>query len=399
VTAPLKVFLVAGESSGDQLGAHLMGALRRALGDGVGFTGVGGPAMTAAGLASLFPSSDIAVIGPRAVLARLPLIWRRLREAVEAVARERPDILVVIDSPEFTQRLARRARKRLPGLTIVKYVAPQIWAWRPGRGRRMRPYIDHVLALLPFEPAAYERLGGPPTSYVGHPLVEAAAAYRPDAAERAMREARDPARLVVLLGSRSSEVMRLAAPFGGALAELARRGHALEVAAPVVPHLAAMVETATASWPVKPRLVEGEAGKLAAFRQARAALAASGTVTLELALAGVPSVVAYKVEPWAAPIMARLLTVDTVVLANLVLGERAMPELLQNEVTAERLADALEPLLAGGPAREAQLATLDRTEAALALPGGAPSDAAARAVLDAYRAKTGRGLEAISAAR
>jgi lipid-A-disaccharide synthase len=399
VTAPLKVFLVAGESSGDQLGAHLMAALRRALGDGVAFAGVGGPAMTAAGLASLFPSSDIAVIGPRAVVARLPLIWRRLREATEAVVRERPDILVVIDSPEFTQRLARRARKRFPELTIVKYVAPQIWAWRPGRGRRMRPYIDHVLALLPFEPAAYERLGGPATSYVGHPLVEAAAAYRPDEAERAVRESRAPARLVVLLGSRSSEVMRLAAPFGGALAELARRGHTLDVAAPVVPHLSAMVEKAVASWPVKPRLVEGEAGKLAALRQARAALAASGTVTLELALAGVPSVVAYKVEPWAAPIMARLLTVDTVVLANLVLGERVMPELLQGDVTAARLADALEPLLVGGPAREAQLAALARTEAALALPGGAPSDAAARAVLDAYAAKTGRALGGISAAR
>jgi lipid-A-disaccharide synthase len=384
----LDVFLLAGESSGDQLGGKLMAALREITGGAVAFRGVGGPAMLAQGLDSQFPAADIAVMGPRAILARLPLIARRMRETVASIEGRPPDVLVVIDSPEFSQRVARRARRRLPGLPIIKYVAPQVWAWRQGRAKAMRSYIDHVMALLPFEPEFYARVAGPPTSYVGHPLIEALARYRPSEAERAMRAHAD--RLIVLPGSRISEVSRLLVPFGETLGLVAARRGPLDVVIPAVPHLVETIRAGVAHWPVPARIVEGEEEKLAAFRTARAALAASGTVTLELALAGVPTVVAYKIEPWLFPLMQRLVKVDTVVLANLVLGRHVMPNLLQGEAVPGTMAQALGALMREGPERQAQLEGLAQTPGKLALDGIKPSEAAARVVLEVFETKTGR---------
>ena len=188
----LRVALVAGEHSGDQLGYKLMHALREARGGDVAFSGVGGEAMEAEGLKSLFPISDIAVMGVLPVLARLPSLIARIRETAAAIVAARPDALVIIDSPDFTHRVARRVRKALPALPIVDYVSPSVWAWRPGRAKAMRAYVDCVLALLPFEPEAYRRLKGPACVYVGHPLIERLDALRPSA-EEARRRAAAPA--------------------------------------------------------------------------------------------------------------------------------------------------------------------------------------------------------------
>lgn len=379
---PLRVFLVAGEHSGDALGARLMAALRARLGD-VHFSGVGGELMQEQGLQTLFPLSDVAVMGPLSILPRLPKIVRRVHRTVDAAIAASPDVVVIIDSPEFTHPIAKRIRRRCPDIPIVDYVSPSVWAWRPGRAARMRRYVDHVLGLLPFEPEAHERLGGPPCTYVGHPLVE----------RRAWLEALDPGPLahrlgirpgepvlVVLPGSRSSEVGRLMQPFGDAVRLLRERGLAPEVIIPAVPHLRSQIESALAQWPLRPHLVEGEEDKFRAFKLATAALAASGTVTLELALAGTPSVVAYKVDAVAAWLRF-LVKVPSIVLANLVLGENVYPEHIQEDCAPDKLARALEPLLSDSLERRRQLEMLARVPERLAVAAGTPSDAAADIVL------------------
>jgi lipid-A-disaccharide synthase len=324
------------------------------------------------------------VMGYLPVLARARTLLRRIRQTAMAVARARPDVLVIIDSPGFTHAVARRVRKAAPDIPIVDYVSPSVWAWRPWRARGMRPFIDHVLALLPFEPDAHRRLGGPACTYVGHPLIERLPELRPAAAERHRREA-EPYSLVVLPGSRRSEIERLMPVFGPALAEVARTLR-IEAVLPAVTRHRALIERLALDWPVAVpvRIVTGEAPKYAAFRTARAALAASGTVTLELALAGVPMVVAYKVSRAEAFIARRLIQVPSIVLPNLILGSSAMPELIQADCTADRLAATLKPLLTGGPERDAQCAALARIDGLMQLPSGdTPSRAAARIVLQA----------------
>jgi lipid-A-disaccharide synthase len=352
-----------------------MRALRAESGT-ITFEGVGGHAMEREGLKSLFPLSEIAVMGITAVLVRLPSIWRRGLEVVEAVVRARPDVLVVIDSPEFTHAVARRVRRRLPDLPIVNYVSPSVWAWRPGRAPRMRAYIDHVLALKPFEPAAHLRLGGPPCTYVGHPLVERLDELRPVPGERPALS-REPATILVLPGSRRSEISRLMEPFGQALGLLGQAaGRRLQVVLPAVPHLVAEIRARTAAWPLQPEIVEGEAAKRAAFRRANLALAASGTVTLELALSGVPMVVAYKVSKLEEQ-LKYLIKVPSIVLANLILGENAIPERVQWDCTPEKLADALLPLLGDTPERRTQLEAFSRLDSIMET--GAPSTPSERA--------------------
>lgn len=381
---PLDVFLVAGEPSGDQLGYKLMRALR-GLAPGVQFRGVGGEAMVREGLETAFPMSDIAVMGLMPVIRRLPLLLRRIRETADAIIARPPDILVIIDSPDFTHRVAHRVRARLPHLRIVDYVSPTVWAWRPGRAPAMRAYVDHVLALLPFEPAAHARLGGPPCAYVGHPLIERLADLRPNAQEAAAR-ASDPPTLVVLPGSRRAEIERLMEPLERAVDAVAQRVGPLDVVLPAVTHLEPLIRAKAQSWAHPPRIVLGETEKYAAFRRARAALAVSGTVTLELALAQVPMVVAYRVSRVEA--LARfLVTAPSIVLPNLILGENVIPELIQEACTPERLADALAPLLAGGPERARQEAALVRLDGLMSLAGGeTPSACAARMVLAAAAA-------------
>jgi lipid-A-disaccharide synthase len=377
----LRVFIAIGEPSGDQLGARLMRALREATGGEVEFLGIAGEAMHAEGLKSLFPLPDLAVMGVLPVIAKLPRLIARIHETARAVIAARPDILVIIDSPDFTHRVARIARRALPALPIVDYVSPSVWAWRPGRAKAMRAYVDRLLALLPFEPAAHERLGGPPCFYVGHPLIERRGELQPDAGDAARRDAAPPL-IVVLPGSRRSVIKRLINDFGAALALLSRQVGLIEIVLPTLPHLAVEIGVQTAAWPTKPRIVVGEVAKFGAFRRARAALVASGTATLELALAGVPMVGAYKVSRLEEP-LKYFIHVPSILLPNLILGERAIPEFLQRECTPERLATALAELVANGEPRQAQLAALSRLDDLMRLDdGAAPSARAARLTLD-----------------
>jgi lipid-A-disaccharide synthase len=384
--SPLRVALVAGEHSGDELGAKLMRALRGARGGEMAFLGVGGEAMEAEGLKSLFPISDIAVMGILPVLARLPKLLARIRKTSVAIVAARPDALVIIDSPDFTHRVARRVRAALPGLPIVDYVSPSVWAWRPGRARAMRAYVDCVLALLPFEPEAYRRLGGPRCVYVGHPLIERLGALRPDADE-ALRRSAPPPMIVVLPGSRRSEVRRLMADFGGALAALRQSTGPFTLVLPTLSHVEGDVRALAARWPEPPKIVLGGDAKYAAFRAARAGLAASGTATLELALSGVPMVGAYKVS-LVEEQLKYLIKVPSILLPNLILGERAIPEFLQRDCTAAALGAALADVVRDGEARKAQIEALSRLDRLMSLPdGGAPSAHAARAVLETIAAR------------
>jgi lipid-A-disaccharide synthase len=374
------VFLVAGEESGDRLGAALIAAIKRRAPD-ARFSGAGGAQMAAQGVASLFPLGDLAIIGFAAIPAALPKILQHICQTAEAVIAAKPDVLVIIDSPEFTHRVARRVRARAPQIPIIDYVCPSVWAWRPGRARAMRAYVDHVLALLPFEPAAVRKLDGPACSYVGHPLGERVARLRPSPDE-ARRRLADPPVLLVMPGSRGGEVRRMAGVFGQAAALAAKRFGRLEVAVPAVPRLADAVQAAVATWPIPARVVTDADEKDAAFRVARAALAKSGTSTLELAVAGVPMVTGYKVPILEELIARAMIKVDTTILPNLVLGENVVPQFFQRQFTPQKLAEALEPLLSDTPERQGQLEAFARLDAAMEIGQAVPSDRAAAAVLD-----------------
>lgn len=375
----IRMFMVAGEESGDQLGGALMATLRAQAPEGIAFEGVGGSRMRAAGLESLYPMEDLTAIGISAVLGKLPTILRRLKETVAAILADPPDVLVLIDAPDFTHRVAARVRAANPRIPIVKYVSPTVWVWREGRARAMRPHVDALLALLPFEPEVHRQLGGPPTFYVGHPLLERLHELRPDTQEQARRRS-EPARLLVLPGSRRREIVRLGADFGAALGQVAREQE-LELLLPTLPRLKGLVEQTIASWPVRPRIIVDEAEKYAAFRTARAALAASGTVTLELALAGIPHVAAYRVGWLEAQIARRILKGTTVILANLVLGENVVPEFLQEYCTIPALTGALSDVLREGPARRRQEEAFARLDAIFGIAGPSPSARAADVVL------------------
>jgi lipid-A-disaccharide synthase len=374
------IFLVAGEESGDRLGAALISAIRR-RDPGARFSGVGGAQMASEGMPSLFPLGELDIIGFVQIATNLPKILRRIRETADAVIAANPDVLVIIDSPEFTHRVARRVRARAPKIPIVDYVCPSVWAWRPGRARAMRGYVDRVLALLPFEPKVMRDLNGPPCRYVGHPLMEQLDELRPNA-EEARRRLANPPRLLVLPGSRGKEIRRMAPVFGEAVAMTAARIGALEVIVPSVPRLADQVRAAVSAWQVPARVVTDLNDKHAAYRTARAALVKSGTSTLELALAGVPMVTAYKVPLIEEAVARVLIKVDTVILANLVLGEILVPEFIQRESSAQALAGALLPLFSDTVERRRQIEAFARLDGIMGIGQGAPSDRAAAEVLD-----------------
>ncbi len=379
-----KIFVIAAEESGDRLGAGLIKALREKLGPAATFSGIGGSHMAEQGLGSLFPTEQLSIIGIVAIPKRLPMILRRIREATDAVLAAKPDVLVIIDSPDFTHRVARRVRAADPSIPIVDYVSPTVWVWRPGRARKMRAYVDRLLAVLPFEPEVHRKLGGPPCSYVGHPLLDDLGALRPNADELARRLAQPPS-LLVLPGSRRSEIKRNMVIFGETLRLLREQGVAFDPVLPTVPHLAESVRAAAAGWPVQPRIVVGEAEKRAAFRTARAALAKSGTVTLELALAGVPMVTAYRVTELEAFIARRVIQTSSIILANLILGENVVPEFLQQDFTAENLAPALRDVLGDTPVRQRQVEAFTRLEQIMSTGGRRPSELAADEVIAAIR--------------
>jgi lipid-A-disaccharide synthase len=377
----MKVFLVATEESGDRLGAALMQALKKKHGDRVEFRGVGGYEMAAEGLPSLFRIDDLAIVGIAGITQALPKILSRIRQTARAALEEKPDVMVIIDSPDFTHRVARRVRKKNRNIPIVDYVSPSVWAWRPGRARAMRRYIDHVLALLPFEPDVHRKLGGPPCTYVGHPLVEQIDELRPNAEEAARRTKGTPL-LLVLPGSRKGEIRRLIEPFGRAIERIAKSVWPLDIVIPTTPHLQDMVLRETAHWPLRPKIVVKREDRRAAFRNARAALAKSGTVTLELGLSGVPMITAYKVSGLEAVIARRLIRVPSVILTNLVLGANVVPEFIQTDCTPDRLSAALLPLLSDTPERRAQIEAFGRFDALMEIGRAEPARRAAEIVED-----------------
>ena len=344
---PLKIGIVAGEESGDLLGADIVAALKAATGREVHLVGLGGRHLQAHGLKSLFDAGDIALMGFSAVLRDLPRLFKRIGETARAIVSEKPDCLITIDNPDFTLRVARKVRAANPGIPIVHYICPSVWAWRPGRAAAMKPYVDHILCILPFEPAELARLGGPSGAFVGHRLTGdpgVLAAARAQAAPRDLSPGREKT-LLLLPGSRKGEVGRLIKPFGETVAALKRRGHRLRLVLPTVPHVAGLVASSVSGWEQKPEIVSDAAGKWQAFGEADAALIASGTVSLELALAGVPLVSCYKLDPIARAIQ-RFVTVWSALLPNLIADKPIAPEFYNDFVRPENLARLVEQLFA-----------------------------------------------------
>lgn len=373
MSGPLKLFLIAGEPSGDRLGAALMAGLKT-LAD-VTFAGIAGPLMQAEGMESLFPMEDLSVMGIAEVLPKYFHLKRRIREAAEATLASGADALVTIDSPDFGLRVATLVKAARPDFRTIHYVAPSVWAWRPGRAAKMAKVVDHVLALLPFEPP-YMTAVGMTCDFVGHPVVAEPLA---SAAERAVFAGDGPL-LLALPGSRRSEVTRLAPVFGEVVARLKSRHPDLRVALPTVHGVAELVRDLTAGWVARPQIIEEPSAKRGAFAAADMALAASGTVSLELAANSCPMVIAYDMHPLSLWLMRRAALIDTVTLVNLVSETRVVPEFIGPDCRAEKIAPAVDAVLADPTAQRAAMAV---TMARLGQGGEPPGLRAARSVLAA----------------
>lgn len=353
---PIHLAVIVGEESGDLLGADLVSVLASLPQYELQISGVGGHHLQALGLKSLFDPSEIALMGVSAIIRRLPNLISRINQTAKAIVKLRPDCLLIVDSPEFTHRVAMKVRAAAPDIPIINYVCPSVWAWRPGRAKSMTRYIDHVLTVLPFEPAVLKTLGGPKGTFVGHRLVQdksvlEAAQHQKTRKSHEVDGVRD---LLVLPGSRSSEVTALLDDCGKTIEILANRGHRFNVLMPTVPHVADKVRSGTAGWTVKPQIFEGAEQKWRAFGQADAALAASGTVLLELALVGVPAVSIYRTDP-IMRLGRRLITSWTVALPNLIADRAIIAEYLDDMIRPDMLARRLEHLMVPGYDRSAQL--------------------------------------------
>ena len=385
----LRVFVIAGEASGDALGAELIKGLR-ALSSGVEFRGIAGPQMQRLGMGSLFQMEELSVMGLAEILPKYRHLKRRIAQTAQAVLEMRPDVLITIDSPDFCLRVARRVRAKAPAIRTVHYVAPSVWAWRPGRARHMAQVIDQVLALLPFEPPLMQA-AGMRCDFVGHPVATAPQASAAEVATFRARLGVGGGPLVLALpGSRRSEVERLTPVFGAALQKLAGQLPELRVVLPAAPGVARLVQRVVADWRVPVTVLDPtdrdaaqvQAEKRAAFAVADVALAASGTVSLELAAAETPMVIGYRMSWLTMQIMRRMALIDTVTLVNLVSETRVVPEFLGEACTPDALAGGLRAVLR---APEAQRAAARLTLERLGRGGESPGLRAARAVLDGLR--------------
>lgn len=403
----MKVFIIAGEASGDKLGAELMKGLQHLVGKQIQFAGLGGSGMIGQGLTSLFPMDQISIMGIGEILMQYHALKRRIQQTVEAVLQFQPDVLITIDLPEFNLRVAQKVKAR-SSIRTVHYVAPTVWAWRPKRAEKMAPYIDQVLALFPFEPP-YMRAAGMRCDFVGHPVVTDPQATPSEIAVfRKTHNIEGAPLLLVLPGSRRSEVRRLLPIFRGAVAALIRQHPALRVVVPTVSAVESQVRTAVADWPGKPIVVGPKAAtatatrtqtlahlvetahrdKRAAFAAADVALAASGTVSLELAAAATPMVIAYDMAWLSRQIISRMLRVDTVTLVNLVSETRVVPEFIGANCRPDKIVPALCALLSNP---EAQHSAMQRTMAKLGQGGTKPGIRAAQATLSGLGASNGEG--------
>ncbi len=379
----MKAYLIAGEPSGDKLGAALMAGLKE-LAPGITFQGVGGPLMQAEGMASLFPMDELSVMGLVEILPKYRALVARINETAADVLAAKPDVLITIDSPDFCHRVARKVRAADPSIRIVHYVAPSVWAWRSGRAKMLKAHVDQVLALLPFEPPYFTGIGLR-CDFVGHPI-----AAEPGEGATAQVALRDDFGLgtapvlLVLPGSRRGEVSRLLPVFGEAVAKITAKRPDLRVVIPAAPGLANMIREQTDRWAAKPVILEDitQDQKRAAFALAEAAIAASGTVSLELAAARTPMVIAYDMNWLSWQIISRMVNLSTVTLVNLVTGRNTVPEYLGPNCKPDPIAEATLSLLDDAFRREAQLSAMAECMAELGAGGENPGLRAARAVLD-----------------
>ncbi len=374
----MRVFVIAGEASGDKLGSALMAGLKQ-LRPEVTFDGVGGPLMQAEGLVSRFPMDELSVMGLAEILPKYRALKARIRQMAEAILETRPDILITIDSPDFCLRVARLV-KAASDVRTVHYVAPTVWAWRPGRAKKMARHIDHVLALFPFEPP-YMHAAGMDCDFVGHPVVA-----EPVASEVEASTLGEGTVVLVLPGSRKSEVSRLADRFGEAVMRIAAAVPDARFVIPTTGGVHALVQERVAQWSVPVTVLDpGSPDKAAWFKRADVALAASGTVSLELAANETPMVIAYDMAWLSRIIISRMLRVDTVTLVNLVSDTRVVPEFIGKDCAAEPIAKAvLQVLKAPEAQRDAMALTMKR----LGQGGKAPGLRAAQAVLDGFEQAT-----------
>jgi lipid-A-disaccharide synthase len=384
--APL-IFIIAGEPSGDALGGALMAALKQRTGGAIRFAGIGGERMAEEGLRSLVPLHELAIMGIAEVLPRARQILRRVRETADTAAALQPAAIVTIDSSGFTWRVAENLRRRGARVTLIHYVAPMVWAWRKAKARKLARWYDHLMALLPFEPA-YFREVGLSCSYVGHPVLESGAERGDGAAFRRRHGIAVDARVLCLLpGSRRGEVNRLLPIYRQTVIELRQRNPQLAIVLPTIDLVADAVGAATRAWPVPVTIVRGLAEKYAAFAASDLALAASGTVALELAMAGLPAAIAYKMNPITGFLARRIVKTRFVNLVNVILDRLVVPELLLEECTADRLSLALDALLNDEAARAKQIAGYRESLARLGQGGLAPSLRAADDVLAIMKAR------------
>jgi lipid-A-disaccharide synthase len=387
------LFLIAGEPSGDALGARLMAAAKRLTGGKVRVVGIGGEKMAAEGLVSLFPMGELTLFGIFELLPHLPNLIRRIDQTVAEIVRLRPDAVVGIDSPGFTVRVAKKVRAAEPAIPLIHYVAPTVWAWKPKRAAKYAAIYDHLLAVLPFEPPYFVKEGLACT-FVGHSVVEGGAGKGDGAAFRERHGIAPDERIVIVLpGSRKGEVSRLLPDFRATL-DLLRPTHPNLVA--VVPTVATVrdrVAATIADWPVRTLLVEGDAEKYDAFASAEAALAASGTVALELALARLPTVIAYRLNPVTVALYRRLIRVKYVNLVNLMLDRMLVPELLQQDCRPDRLAAELGRLLDDPAARQAQVDGVAEVARWLGQGDTPPSERAACTILDVVEERRSKTAE------
>jgi lipid-A-disaccharide synthase len=380
----LKVAFAVGEESGDTLAADLLSSLRANYGGDVEAVGVGGVQLQALGLKTFFDPHEIALFGLSSVLVRLPRLISLIRSTAASIIEENPDCLIIVDSPDFNHRVARKVRAARPNIPIVNYVCPSVWAWRQGRAKVMRAYVDEVLAILPFEPDLLRSLGGPPATYVGHRLASDPMILKAFEAQSAIEldrfsNWRRPMELLCLPGSRRGEIERHMGVMGETLAELNRRGRKIHVRTHTPPKHEALVRKLAKSWAIQPEISTELDGKAAAFSTADAALAASGTVTLELALAGIPAVSIYKLDPFMR-LLRRHVKIWTASLPGLIADQPVIPEFFDEMIRPGKLARELEKLARPGPARDAQLQGFELVRERL-ITETSPGDLAARRVL------------------
>jgi lipid-A-disaccharide synthase len=372
-----KIMLVAGEASGDQLGGRLMAALK-AKQDHIRFIGVGGPRMEREGLQSLFPMNEMSVMGLTEVVPHIPHLLKRISQTADYAKSEKPDVVITIDAPDFSFRVGKKLKGK--GIPLVHYVAPSVWAWREGRAKKIAGFLDHLLALLPFEPPYFEK-EGLPTTFIGHSAVE----ERHDGDGERFRAQHglnaNQKLLAVLPGSRNSEVKRLLPVFRKVIDDIARKYPDARIVVPTVSKVVDTVTDEMKSWPLDPIIVATDQERHDAFAAADCALAASGTVSLELAIAGVPHVIAYQVNAVTGWIAKRLIKIDTVTIVNLVLGTKLIPEFLQDKCKAKKIIPVLENLMADSPERAVQLEGFDKACTMLGFGDRPPSEKAADQVL------------------